>query len=291
MRGFHVKVLDDFSSGKATYLDNVEVEIIDGSILDVPKLRQCLDGVEAVVHLAAAGNVIESIEKPHKNFEINVRGTICVLEAMKACCVPKIIFSSTGGALFGHTTPPVREDTLPMPISPYGASKLSCEAYIRAFSSCFEMQHTIFRFGNVIGPNCIHKNGFLNKFVRNIIEGDDLLLFGEPTRDLIRVEDIALMIFRALTGVNAAENQTFHLASGIETKISDVASFVLDKFENASSSIINKGHRDGEVVKNFADIGKAKRLLGFEPDTDIMSAVSNTCDWLYDQHLDGIAKR
>ena len=100
-QGFHVKVLDDFSSGKATYLDNVEVEIIDGSILDVPKLRQCLDGVEAVVHLAAAGNVIESIEKPHKNFEINVRGTICVLEAMKACCVPKIIFLQLVGLSLG----------------------------------------------------------------------------------------------------------------------------------------------------------------------------------------------
>ena len=67
----------------------------------MPKLRQCLDGVEAVVHLAAAGNVIESIEKPHKNFEINVRGTICVLEAMKACCVPKIIFLQLVGLSLG----------------------------------------------------------------------------------------------------------------------------------------------------------------------------------------------
>ncbi len=118
----------------------------------------CRD-VDAIVHLAAAGSVVDSVADPTANFEANAVGTFSVLNAARAADVGRLVFSSTGGALIGNAEPPVNEQSLPKPISPYGASKLAAEAYCHAFAKAYGMTTVALRFANVYGPYSGHKKG------------------------------------------------------------------------------------------------------------------------------------
>ena len=116
--GHEVRVLDNLEKGNAAYLDGLDVEILVEDIRDADALVKAFAGADRVVHLAAFGSVVDSIEDPRTNFDINVQGTFNVLSAVRANGIEKMVFSSTGGALIGDATPPVNEKSLPKPISP-----------------------------------------------------------------------------------------------------------------------------------------------------------------------------
>src|SRR5258708_14285531 len=122
-RGHSVRVLDNYSTGDPVHLAGVPAELIEGDIRDQAALDKAAAGMDAVIHLAAAGSVINSIEDPGTNFDVNVAGTFRVLDAARRAGVERIVQASTGGALIGDATPPSAETSLPKPISPYGARK------------------------------------------------------------------------------------------------------------------------------------------------------------------------
>ena len=154
--GNNITVFDNLSSGTKDYLCEKNISFVEGNILDFDRLTSVMCGHDAVIHLAARGNVVESINGTRLNFDTNVLGTLNCLEAAKNNNVKKFIFSSTGGALMGNTPPPVDEKSVPKPISPYGASKLAAEGYCSAFSASFGFDIVILRFANVYGPNSLH---------------------------------------------------------------------------------------------------------------------------------------
>ena len=167
-KGFHVIIIDSLVSGSNNqkWIEK-DWEIHKLGLDQTEKIIKILKKAEIVIHLAALGNVIQSVKDPIVNFNNNVFSTIKLLEAMRIADCQKIIFSSTGGALMGNTTPPVSELSIPKPISPYGASKLACEGYLSAYSNSYDISSIIFRFGNVYGPFSSHKIGVINKFIRN----------------------------------------------------------------------------------------------------------------------------
>ena len=146
--GHAIRVLDNLTTGDASYLDGVEVELIEGDIRDAKTLDDALEGIESVVHLAAAGSVVMSVADPATNFDVNVLGTFQVLDAARRAGIERTVLASTGGALIGDAIPPVDERSLPKPISPYGASKLAGEGYAHAFAKAYGLGTITLRFAN-----------------------------------------------------------------------------------------------------------------------------------------------
>jgi UDP-glucose 4-epimerase len=284
-RGYSVKVLDNLSNvSDVARADSVtpwgqDVEVVQGDIRDSSVVRAAMGKIDTVVHLAAFGSVADSIGDPEGNFDVNVRGTLSVLQACVAQDVPQIIFASTGGALIGNVEPPVNEASLPWPISPYGASKLCCEAYLHAFSGSYGLSAVALRFANVYGPHSLHKKGAVTTFIMQALASEPLIIYGDGTasRDFLFVDDLCDGIAAAV-GSNLVD-EVIHLASGVETSIGELAELILDITDRPATSIDYLAPRRGEVARNFATAEKARALLQFSPRYSLRTGMERTVDW------------
>lgn len=251
----------------------------------IEELSKILVGCELIIHLAALGNVTDSINEPLNNFSANVQSTIALLEAMRLAGIRNLIFSSTGGALMGDCPPPVNENSVPAPISPYGASKLACEGYIRAYSKSFGFCSIICRFGNVYGPYSLHKNGVVNKFIKNCLTGRPLQIRGEglSTRDYIHVTDIArgliLCAKRILSGEVSVSPETYHLSCGQEVSLRDIASLLIN-IHGSSLTIEHVPEIRGEIKRNASVSLYASTVLGFEASVTFHEGLKGLYEWI-----------
>jgi UDP-glucose 4-epimerase len=271
--GHHVCVYDDLSVTNGDYLRDLNCALVQGDILDAPRLEQAMSGYKTVIHLAAKGNVIESVKDPKTNFETNVTGTLNVLEACRKNHISRILFSSTGGALMGDTPPPVDENSVPDPISPYGSSKLCAESYIKTYSRCYGIDYTIFRFGNVLGVNSLHKKGVVNTFYKKIKSKQKLDIYGQVSRDFIYVDDLVKTIVKSLE-VASSKNEIFHLSSGVEVPIGDLAKIMIEIMGGSQELINYSASRLGEVEKNFAKNKKVIEAIGFRNSKSIREIIT-----------------
>jgi UDP-glucose 4-epimerase len=278
-----VRALDNFSRGSRVYLNGIDAEVVEGDIRDEAAVSNAFQGVDAVVHLAAFGSVVESVEDPVENFDVNVRGTLVVLRAAVAAGVEKVVFASTGGAIMGNTPPPVDEATLPWPISPYGASKLCGEAYCHAFAGSFGLPVVALRFANVYGPMSDHKKGVITNFIKQGLRGEPIVIYGDGTasRDFLYVDDLC-------DGITAAvhadlHDEVLHLASGEETTINDLARLILQLTGAAETPIRYEERRRGEIERTFARPERAAELLGFEPANSLADGLEKTVRWFADR--------
>ena len=278
---YSIVVLDNFSNGRKEYLKGVECEVIEGDIRYPETCEVAFKGVDKIVHLAAFGSVVDSVNEPKVNFDINVLGTFNVLNLAVKHNISKVIFSSTGGALVGNAEPPVNEKSLPKPISPYGASKLCCEAYCNAFAESYNLKTICLRFANVYGPNSEHKKGVVNQFSKCLARGEPLTIFGDgtSTRDYIHVDDLCRGILAAISH-DGLKNDIVHLATGRETSLTELAKIFLS-FERQGEGVLQyKAARLGEVDKNFAYYDRAKELFGYEPEILLEEGMRSTFKYL-----------
>ncbi len=284
-KGQQVAVFDNLSKGNRDYIDGLDVTLIEGDIRDTGALGEALAGADRVVHLAAYGSVVESVEDPQTNFEMNVVGTFNVLNQAVRHNIGKLVFSSTGGALIGDATPPVNEQSLPKPISPYGAGKLCAEAYCHAFSKSYGINTVCTRFANVYGPYSQHKSGVINQFFKKITQDEPLIIYGDgsSTRDYIHVSDLCNGITRALLNDNVS-NDVIHLASGRETSLRQLAELMIKVSGKTDHPIEFRDKRTGEVDRNFARYDYAKKVLGFEPQYTLEEGLQEAWGWLASRH-------
>ena len=185
---YEVLILDNFSTGRKDYLKDIKCHVRDVELSDASETIDSTKDLDVIFHLAASGNVVESINDPITNFNNNVLTTLNILVSTSEW--DYVYFSSTGGALMGKAIPPVDEATQPAPISPYGASKLACESYIKVYAECYGLCYVIFRFGNVIGANSAHKKGVINTFYKQIKAGENIKVYGNVSRDFIDVDKL-----------------------------------------------------------------------------------------------------
>jgi UDP-glucose 4-epimerase len=274
-----IVVLDNLLRGQRALLpEDREVELIVGDIRDPGDVAKAVKGADVVIHLAAFGSVVDSVEDPVENFEINVRGTFEMLRGAAAADVGRFVFASTGGAIMGNQTPPVNEESLPWPISPYGASKLCGEAYLHAFAGSFGVQPVALRFANVYGPFSAHKQGVVTRFIRAALAGGTFEIFGDgnASRDFLHVDDLCRGILAAADSDLADE--VVHLASEQETTIDELARVILDVV-GSDVDIVHHPKRPGEVERNFATSDRARELLGWEPRLSLRDGMATTVDW------------
>ena len=192
---------------------------------------------------------------------------------------------STGGALIGNAIPPVNEQSLPKPISPYGASKLAAEAYCHAFAKSYGIRTVALRFANVYGPYSGHKKGAITVFLRALHEGRPIQIFGDgkASRDFMYVDDICRGLELGLT-TDLEPGTVAHLATGVETSVSELADACRQAVGLPDHPIEYLPPRPGEVERNFATYDYAKQAMGFEPSVTLVDGLARTYEW-YQQHV------
>ena len=187
-RGDDVVVVDDLSSGRREFV-NPEAAFVEGDIRDGIDAS----GAEVVFHLAAQADVQTSIRRPEHDATVNVVGTVRVLEAARAAGA-QVVFSSTGGAIYGECDGPATEATPRRPVSPYGIAKLCAEQYLQGWNRIHGSRHVVLRFGNVFGPrqDSSLEGGVVSIFLERFARGDDTIVFGDglQTRDFVYVGDV-----------------------------------------------------------------------------------------------------
>jgi UDP-glucose 4-epimerase len=280
-RGDEVIVVDDLSSGKRERVPDA-AEFAELDIADGPALRGRLEafGVELICHLAAQSSVTVSVTNPDLDFASNVRGTFNVCQTAAALGA-RIVFASTGGALYGNDveTIPTPETVIPEPLSPYGASKLAGEAFIATQSRSDGLAHVVLRLGNVYGPRQSPHGeaGVVAIFSDRLIRGETPVVYGhgKPTRDYVHVADVT----RAFT--TAADRDlagTFNIGCGREVSVLEL----LDVVQRAAGTSIEpqlEPLRPGELDRSAIDPGLAARVLGWRPELDFEAGIAETFRW------------
>ena len=279
---FRVVVIDDLSSGKLERVPSeAELEQID--ISDARALDSVIDAArpEAIYHLAAQSSVTVSVNDPGRDCRVNVQGTLNVLEAATRHRAP-IVFSSTGGALYGDEAPiPTSEDRIPAPLAPYGASKWAGEAYVTTWAGSAKLPHAICRLGNVYGPRQSPHGeaGVVAIFSHHLWSGSSPTVFGEgaPTRDYIHVADV-VRCMRAASGTRGV----FNVATQIET---DVLGVLAHLQAAAGTSLVPtlKPLRAGELMRSCLATERARRELGFEAQVALEEGLRSTYEALVEE--------
>jgi UDP-glucose 4-epimerase len=272
-RGDEVTAVDNLAIGKR---ENVH----EAAKLDVRDIREPLDDLfaevrpEAVFHLAAQAAVRVSTEQPHEDAEINVLGTIRVLEAARRHGA-QVVFSSTGGAIYGECTRPAPEDAPLEPISPYGASKLAAEEYLRMYNRLHETIHVSLRYANVYGPrqDPHGEAGVVAIFLGALAAGEQPRIFGDgrQTRDYVYVGDVA----RATVNAIGQRGGVFNIATGREVSVLEL----YEQCRRTAGSSQEPRHdepRLGDLRRSVLDPSLAAAELGFAPMVELEDGLAAT---------------
>jgi UDP-glucose 4-epimerase len=298
-KGHKIRVLDNLSVGTKEDLALISnykemskeeigkeprgiMELIVGDIRDEELVAAASRGMDAVIHLAASTGVIPSIEDPESDCSSNVIGTLNCLEAARRNGVSRFVFASSGAPL-GEQNPPIHEEMVPHPISPYGASKLSGEGYCSAYHGSLGLDTVVLRFGNVYGPHSSHKGSVVAKFIKHIMASEPLPIYGDgnQTRDFIYVDDLvdAILLSLVKPGVGG---EIFQIATHKEHTVGEVAeelNRLAEKHLGRKSPVVYEKERKGEIRRNYSDISKARKMLGFEPKYELREGLEKTFVW------------
>jgi UDP-glucose 4-epimerase len=277
-RGDHVRVFDDLSTGAREHLGGTDVEVVSGDVRDVDALTAACAGRDTVFHLAAGAGVVDSIENPLGNFDVNARGTLVALWAAKQAGAERFVFSSSNAPL-GDNAYPASEDKPVAPLSPYGAGKATGEAYCSAFHGAYGMNAVAVRFSNAYGPRSAGKTNVIPLFIRRILAGEPLTIYGDgtQTRDFVYVTDLANGLIRAATTPGAG-GEIFQLASGVETSLNGLVE-MLEDVSGRTIEVLHEPPRAGEIQRNYSLVDKARERLGYAPDVPLADGLRRTWDW------------
>jgi UDP-glucose 4-epimerase len=273
-----IRVVDDLRAGRSDNIPGDVAEVTVGDAGDPAVLEPALRGVDAVVHLASQTGVQPSIEDPAGDFEGNAATTFRVLDACRRAGIGRVVFASSGAAV-GEVVPPIHEEVVPSPVSPYGAGKLAGEAYCRAFAASFGMDTVPLRFSNVYGPHSTHKRNAIPNFIKRTLVHQPIVIYGDgsQTRDFVFVEDLCSAIHLALT-TEGIGGELFQVATGVETSVSELASMILGVLDS-KDEVQFEPPRQGEVHRSSVDISKIRRVLGFDPKVFLRDGLARTADW------------
>ncbi|MDH5560456.1 MAG: GDP-mannose 4,6-dehydratase [Deltaproteobacteria bacterium] len=261
-------------------------QLIVGDILDDQLADFVTKGADVIIHLAANTGVAPSVENPRQDCFYNVIGTLNYLEAARTNGIKRFVFASSGAPV-GETIPPIHEELPAHPVSPYGASKLAGEGYCSAYFRTFGIETVALRFGNVYGPRSGHKSSLVAKFIRQVLNGETLEIYGngKQTRDFIYIGDLVQAIILGATK-DKVGGEIFQIATNAETTVNELSEKLFEVLKASGIKEIkvkNASARLGDVMRNFSDTSKAKNILGWESKTELEEGLQKTVDWFLDK--------
>jgi len=297
--------LDNFSTGRRANLDEVRASVgsdrfarfrlVEGDVASADTCREAVSGAELVLHQAALGSVPRSIEAPLESNSANVTGHLALLEAARRAGVRRFVYASSSSVYGDSPALPKLEPELGRPLSPYAVTKLADELYAAVYGALFGMETVGLRYFNVFGPRQDPEGAYaavIPKWVAAMIRGERVVIngSGETSRDFCHVANVVQANLLAAT-VSAPEalNQAYNVAAGHRTTLTELFALLRERLlaRHPQLARLEPQHgpfRPGDVMHSLADIGKARRLLGYEPTHTIERGLDESLAW-YERNL------
>ena len=281
-----IVIVDDQTSGNIKNLEGLDFTKIDTDFTDITqaKLEMIFEDVDYVFHMAAMTSVLESVNNPLRSNEVNITGTLKVLEAAKNCEVKKLILSSSS-AVYGETeTVPISEKNPINPLSPYAVTKATGELYCKIYSEIYELSTIALRYFNVFGPKQDPKSQYaavIPIFIDKLLKKESPIIYGdgEQTRDFVNVKQV---VEANILAAESNKTGSYNIGLGKSTSINQLFEMIKEIMEKDINPIY-ENERAGEIKHSVADISKAKSI-GYTPKKDFTKELTETVEWFKNNH-------
>jgi len=278
--GHNVRVIDDLSAGEKEALDN-RVLFTRGDVRDQPKLWTLLHEIDVVYHLAAKVSLPQSILYPREYNDVNVGGTVALMEAMRAIAAPRIVLASSGTIYGDQKRQPVDEQVSPDLRTPYAVSKLAAEDYIFTLGRHYGIEAVALRIFNAYGPGQALPPAYppvVPQLLNRTLLGGSLVVYGDgkQTRDYVYVEDVVDALIAA-GQKEGLDGEVINIGSGVETSVNDLIALI-EEVTGRKAHVLYNEEQSGGVRRLVADVEKAERLLGFRPQKSLSEGLRLTLE-------------
>ena len=295
-RGKQVVCLDDFSTGKRanleSFLEHPAFTLIEGDIRDLGTCKTACEGVDAVLHQAALGSVPRSIKDPVRTNSVNIDGFLNMLIAARDAQIKRFVYAASSSTYGDSESLPKVEDVIGKPLSPYAVTKYVNELYADVFSKLYGIETIGLRYFNVFGRRQDPDGAYaavIPLFIKKLIEHESPVINGDGsyTRDFTYIDNVIQANLLALEATDqAALNTVYNVAYGEHTSLNEVAEILKQRLSVYDADIqavpIQYGPvREGDIPHSLADISKARRLLGYQPEYDFGRGIEASVDWYY----------
>lgn len=288
--GAHVVVLDDLCGGDVanfdTYRDEAgdRLQFVEGSILDVATVATCVEGCSYIFHQAALGSVPRSVEEPQLFTEVNVMGTLNILEAARTSGVKRVMFAASSSAYGDSETLPKIESMPVQSKSPYAASKVAGEALLRAYASSYNIDTAALRYFNIFGPRQNANSAYaavIAAFAKAISAGEKPVIFGdgEQSRDFTYVDNAVHANLLAARRDQPIGGQVINVACGLRVTVNELAVMMAQMMGAPQLTPEHRPDRAGDVKHSLADLTAARDVLGYEPIVPFADGLAPTVAW------------
>jgi dTDP-glucose 4,6-dehydratase len=281
--GAKVRVFDNFSTGKRENLADINgnIEIFEGDLRDFAQVLEATKGIEIIFHEAALPSVIRSVKAPNTTSEVNITGTLNLLEASKVNKVKKIIYASSSSIYGDSLILPKKEDMIPNPLSPYGVSKIAGEHYMKVSHHLYGIKTIILRYFNVYGPYqdpTSEYSGVIARFITAFLRNKPITIYGdgEQSRDFTYVDDVVdVNIIAANASISG---EVFNVAGGNKYTLNQMVEILKDILDK-DNEVFYTDSRPGDVRHSEADISKITAKMGFKPKISFKAGLEKTVEW------------
>ncbi len=316
-RGERVRVLDNFATGKRENINRLKTrfqkdqqsrpamtpkiatngihfgafEVVEGDIRSYHIVREAVEGVDFILHQAALPSVPRSIKDPITTNEVNVIGTLNMLNAARDVGVKRIVYASSSSVYGDLEVMPKTEDMLPKPLSPYAVSKLAGEKYCQVFTKLYGLETVVFRYFNVFGPNqdpTSQYSAVIPKFIEMIHRGETPVIFGngEQSRDFTFVKNVVdANLLACEADIENCSGEVFNIACGRRITINQMVRMI-NEIMKTDIQPKYETPRPGDVKHSLANIGKAMQFLNYQPAVNFEDGLRTTIESMISSHVD-----
>ena len=289
-QGAHVRVLDNFSTGKRENLEELtrrfkgdHLEIVEGDVRDASRVEEAVRGVDVIFHEAAFVSVPQSMDEPQTCFDVNITGTSLLFDAARRAGVRRAVVASSAAVYGESDSLPLIEETPLQPKSPYAVSKRVNEMYAELFTGAFGFEVVALRYFNVYGPRQRPDSMYAAAvpiFARRMLDNKPVTVFGDggQTRDLINVHDVVRANLIASEHPNAA-GKIFNICTGVETRLLDLLDVMYELLPNAPKAEF-AAPRAGDIYRSVGSPQKAADVMQFRTQVSLVDGLKETIDWM-----------
>jgi UDP-glucose 4-epimerase len=283
-RGLRVTVIDNFSTGRQSNLDGVrsKIKLVEGSINDLPLLKEILKDVDVVLHQAALPSVPKSLERPLDTHHENITGTLTLFEACRIVGVKRCVYASSSSAYGDHDAQVKVESLEGRPKSPYAVQKFGTELYARVYHELFGLETVGLRYFNVFGPRQDPESQYaavVPAFVTKMLDDMPPTIYGtgEQSRDFTYIDNVIEANLKASTAPGVG-GEVFNVGCGYSTSLLGLIDYLNEALSKAIVPSFDPP-RKGDVLHSLAGIDKAREYLGYEPSITVQEGLLKTIEW------------
>ena len=280
-----VRAADNFSTGDRRNLEPFlrRIELIEGDLLDERTREEAVQGVDVVFHEAAIPSVPRSVENPLESHYNGAHLTALLLDSARRAGVKRLVFAASSSAYGDTAHLPKHEELPPNPLSPYAATKVACEQYLRAYAHCYAIDTVSLRYFNIFGPRqnpSSPYSGVIARFCTAFCRGDRLTIFGdgEQSRDFTYVANAVRANLLAARHSGPLRGEVFNVGVGERISLNKLVA-TLSEISGAQRQVDYAPMRDGDVRHSLADVSKAQRILGYVPEISLREGLERTLAW------------